>query len=66
MEKNAKAFLSIRIQQQIGERIKFHGNLEKKDLEFLQKIGKKEQFRNLNVLVIKITQKGLSGKKMEK
>ena len=64
MTKKAKAFLSIRVQQQISNKIVFHENLEKKDLEFLQKIEKTKHFKNLEVLVIEIEQKSLSGKKI--
>lgn len=49
--------LSIRLQQQVGERIFFHGNLTQADMDFLGEIEKIEEFKGLKVLVIKIWQK---------
>lgn len=53
-----RAFLSIRCQQEVGGKIFFHGNLLKKDLVFLERVEKKEEFQKMEALVLKIMENG--------
>ncbi len=53
-----RAFLSIRCQQEMGGKIFFHGNLTQNDLDFLEKVEKKEEFQKMKALVFKVMEKG--------
>lgn len=55
------AILSIRCEQEVGKKILLHGNLEKKDLDFLKKIKKQEQFNGLKALIIDVFQQTSAG-----
>lgn len=57
-----QAILSIRMQQELGGKTFFYGNLGKKDLAFLLALEKKGVFGKLKALVLPVETKTHSGK----
>ncbi len=52
-----KAFLSVRCQQFLGDRLLFHGSLTSADMDFLKSLAKKNEFLGVKVKAVEVKEK---------